>query len=46
MRPEAEDTYRARLVACHGCAELQKAQTGLQDDQHVDPGIHIVIEPT
>jgi hypothetical protein len=43
MSPEAEDGYRARLLACHGCAELQKAQTDLQADT-ADPGLHIVIE--
>lgn len=44
MQPSAEGAYRARLIACHACGELHKAQQGLQDEEHPEPGIQIVVE--
>jgi hypothetical protein len=42
MQPGAEEKYRARLIACHACAESEKAQHA----DHPEPGIHVVIERT
>lgn len=43
MDPQAEGTYRARLIGCHACAEQQKAEVDLREG-NADAGIHVAIE--
>jgi hypothetical protein len=43
-QPSAEEDYRTRRIACHACAELEKARADLHEGGA--PGIHLIVERT
>ena len=45
MAPESEGQYRARLVACHACAEIQATEIDLREGT-AERGVRIAVERT
>lgn len=41
--PAAEGRYRTRLITCHACADRQKTEADLREQQ-ADAGIHLLTE--